>query len=57
MELTEDQIIVKDAKHCGHCGRNMWLPYEYECTCFSCGYNVIKRKQELCKSWRKKFYQ
>ena len=30
------------------------LPYEYEFTCFSCGYNVNKRKHELSKIQRKK---
>ena len=49
MELTEDQKIEKYAKNCGHCNRNTLLPYEYEWTCFSCGYNVNKRKYELSK--------
>ena len=26
MGLTEDQIIKKFAKHCGHCNQNMLLP-------------------------------
>ena len=51
--MTEDGIIQKYAKRCGHCGRNILLPYEYEWTCFSCGYNVIKRKHELSKIQRK----
>ena len=54
MELTEDEIIEKYAKHCGHCKRNTLLPYEYEFTCFSCGFNVSKRKHELSKIQRKK---
>ena len=54
MELTEDQIIEKYAKKCLHCSRNTLLPYEYEYTCFSCGYNVNKRKHELSKIQRKK---
>ena len=54
MELTEDQIIEKYGKHCGHCNRNTLLPYEYEYTCFSCGYIVNKRKNELSKIQRKK---
>ena len=42
----------------GHCIRNTLLPYEYERNCFSCGYNVIKQKQEFSKIQRKKkFYQ
>ena len=52
MELTEDQRIEKYAKNCGHCNRNTLLPYEYEWTCFSCGYNVSKHK--LSKIQRKK---
>ena len=36
-------------KRCGHCNRNTLLPYEYEHSCFSCGYNVNKRKNELSK--------
>ena len=31
----------------------MLLPYDYELTCFGCGYNVIKRKNELTKFQRK----
>ena len=54
MELTEDQIIEKYAKNCLHCSRNTLLPYEYEYTCFSCGYNVNKRKHELSEIQRKK---
>ena len=54
MELTEDEIIQKYAKRCGHCKRNTLLPYEYEWNCFSCGYNVNKRKNELSKIQRKK---
>ena len=54
MELAEDEIIKKYAKNCGHCIRNTLLPYEHEWTCFSCGYNVTKRKIELSKIKRKK---
>ena len=54
MELTEDEIIQKYGKLCGHCNRNTLLPYEYEFTCFSCRYNVNKRKHELSKIQRKK---
>ena len=39
MELTGDQNIQEYSKRCGHCKRNTLLPYEYEYTCFSCGYN------------------
>ena len=54
MELTEDEIIQKYGKHCGHCKRNILLPYEKEWSCFSCGYTVNKRKHELSKIQRKK---
>ena len=54
MVLTEDEIIQKYAKSCRHCNRNTLLPYEYEFTCFVCGYNVNKRKNELFKIKRKK---
>ena len=54
MELSEDQIIEKYRKNCRHCNRNTLLPYEYEWTCISCNYNVIKRKHELSKIQRKK---
>ena len=54
MELTEDEIIQQYGKCCGHCNRKTLLPYEYEFTCFSCGFNVNKRKHELSKIQRKK---
>ena len=54
MELTEDEIIPKYGKRCGHCNRNILLPYEYEFTCIFCGYNVIKQKHDLSKIQRKK---
>ena len=54
MELTEDEVIQKYGKNCGQCKKNTLLPYEYEFTCFSCGFNVNKRKHELSKIQRKK---
>ena len=54
MELTEDEIIQKYGKRCGHYNRNTLLPNEYEFTCFSCGYTVNKRKHELTKIQRRK---
>ena len=59
MELTEDEIIENNAKRCGHCNGNTLPPYEYEFTCFSCGYNVNKLKHEISKIQRKKnkFYK
>ena len=54
MELTENEIIEKYGKRCGHCNRNNLLSYEYEFTCIVCGHNVNKRKHELSKIQRKK---
>ena len=54
MNLSEDEIIQKYAKNCGHCIRNTLLPYEYEFTCFVFGYNVNKKKHELSRIQRKK---
>ena len=54
MQLSEDEIIKKYANQYGHCNRNTLPPYEYEFTCISCGYNVIKRKHDLTKIQRKK---
>ena len=54
MQLSEDEMFEKHGKQCGHCNRNTLLPYDYEFTCFSCGYIVIKRKHELSKIQRKK---
>ena len=54
MEITEDEKLEKYAKTSGHCNRNTFLPYEYEFICISCGFNLIKRKQELSKNQQKK---
>ena len=54
MELTEDEIIEKYAKKCGSWNRKTLLPHEYDFICFSCGFNLIKRKHELSKIQRKK---
>ena len=54
MELTEDEIIEKYGKKCLHCNLNTLLPYEYEFTCLSCGFNVNKPKNQLSKIQRKK---
>ena len=54
MEVTEDEVIEKYAKHCGHCNRNTLLPYKNEGTCHGCGNFVIKRKHEFSKIQRKK---
>ena len=43
MEITQDEIFQRYAKKCGHCNRKTLLPYGYEFTCFSCGFNLIKR--------------
>ena len=49
MELTEDQIIEKYAKQCGHGWSNTLLPYAYEWTCFSCGFSLIKKNMSSPK--------
>ena len=54
MQLSEDEFKQINVKKCGYCNRNTLLPYEYEFTCFSSGYNVTKRKHELSKIQRKK---
>ena len=54
MEQTEDEKIKKNGLLCKHCNQDTLLPYEYEFTCFSCGYDVIKRNHELSKIQRKK---
>ena len=54
MELTEDGIIQKHGNRCLHCNRITLLPYEYDWTCFSCGYNVNKQKHEFSRIQRKK---
>ena len=54
MELTEDQIIEKNGRNCGHCGQNRLFPYEYEWTSITCGFNSIKRKNKLSKIQRRK---
>ena len=54
MEITEDEILEKYGKQCRHCTRNTLLPYGYERSCFSCGFNVNKRKHEFSKKQRKK---
>ena len=54
MELTEDEIIQKYGKKCGHCNPTTLLLYEYGFTSVSCGYNVIKQKHELSRIQREK---
>ena len=54
MEITQGESFKNYAKKCGHCSRNTLLPNEYEFTCFSCGYNVIRQKHKLSKKQRKK---
>ena len=43
------KLLKKKTKKCLQCSRDTLLSYEYESTCNSCGYNVIKRKHELTK--------
>ena len=53
MEITEDEKIEKHVKQCRHCLRITLLPYEFEFICIACGYNSIKRKNELSKIQRR----
>ena len=44
----------KYGEKCGHCKTDMLLPYDYEITCFSGGYNVRKQKHQHKQSqWKK----
>ena len=54
MEQTEDENIQKYVKKCLQCLRNTLLLYKCEFTSISCGYNLIKRKNELSKVQRKR---
>ena len=54
MQLSEDELNKRYGTLCKPCNRNTLLPYEYEFTCLSCGFNLIKRKYELSKTQRKK---
>ena len=49
MELTEDEIIKKYAKRCGHFNRHTLLLYEHGFTCVPCGFNVIRTNHQLTK--------
>ena len=53
MNLSEGEVIGKNAKKCGNCNPNTFLAYEFEINCISCGFNLIKRKYELSKIQRK----
>ena len=54
MEVTQDEVIKKYGTLCKPCNRKCLKPYEYERTCFGCGYNKIERKNELSKNSRNK---
>ena len=49
MELTDNKVFRKKTKQYMPGSRNTMLPFEYEWTCFSCEYKIIKRKEELSK--------
>ena len=53
MELTEGQIIEKYANRCMQSLRITFLPYQHELKGIACGYNVVKRKNELSRVQRK----
>ena len=54
MELPEDQMNEKYAKHSGHCLKTTLPPHEHELTGISSAYNVMKGKHELTNNQRKK---
>ena len=54
MESTEDEYIGKYVEKCLRCNWKTLQSYEYEFTCISCGFNLIKTKHELTKIQRKK---
>ena len=54
MDRSEDEIIEKYGKGCGHCNRDTLLPYAFEFTGISCRFNLIKRKHELSETQRKR---
>ena len=54
MELTEDEIIQKYGKFCGHRKSNTILPYKNKFNCFSCGYNANKKSMKSLKYNEKK---
>ena len=54
MEPTEDEIVQRHTRNCLHCMRKNLVPYEYEWTFSSCGYNVILRRTKLSKNSRSK---
>ena len=41
MELTEDENIEKHGTLCKLFNWICLIPYEYEFTCFACGYNLM----------------
>ena len=50
--MTEDETFKNYAKECTNCRRQTFLPYGWERTCNSCGYNVTKQKFELTRKQR-----
>ena len=54
MEITEDEIVEKNAKFCRNCVSKALSTNQHEFTCISFGCSVIKRKNELNKTSRKK---
>ena len=54
MNSSEDEIFEEYAKKHGHCLQNTLPPTEFEFSRISCGYNIIKKKNELSKIQRKR---
>ena len=53
LEQTDDQILEKCGRNCMPCMRNTLLPYEYEYTCMTFGYNVMKKNELTRFLWKK----
>ena len=49
MTSSEDEDLEKHGKKCGDCNRDTLLPYEFDWTFNSCGFNLIKREHQLTK--------
>ena len=54
MRVSDDEFIGGYSEQCVLCVRNTLLRKEYKWSCFSCGYTVIKQKNELTNNHRKK---
>ena len=42
MELSQNEIFQKQGTKCVHCGLRTLIPYEYDFSRVSYGYNILK---------------